>query len=92
MGKRKAQYFIREYIDKPVTKKEYFRLRDEEMKRTHIMRQRILENKQYTLSQLNALIHDGLLTPVKYKGRIFFPKDQLLTIINNEPLQRKLSF
>ncbi len=92
MAKGKAQYFVREQIDRPVTKKEFLRLRDEEMKRTHVMRQRILESKQYTKSQLDAFEKQGLLTPVKHKGKVLFPKDQLLAIIDNEPSQRKMPF
>ena len=92
MAKGKAQYFVREYTDKPVTKKEFFRLRDEEIKRTHVLRMRILENKQYTRSQLDELEKQGLLTRIKHKGKIFFPKDQLLGIIDSEPSQRKMPF
>jgi hypothetical protein len=92
MGKAKAQYFVREYTDKPVTKKEFLRLRDEEMKRTYVSRQRLLESKQYTKHQLDAYEKQGLLTPIKHKGKVLFPKDQLIAIIDNEPSQRKMPF
>ncbi len=93
MSRAKAQYFIQQGREsKPVTKKEFFRLRDEEVKSNYVSKQRLIENKQYTKHQLDSCEKQGLLTSLKYKGKIYFPKEQLIKIIDSEPSQRKLSF
>ena len=92
MPKAKAQYFIQQREgSKSVTKKEFFRLRDEEVKNNYVSKHRLIESKEYTRYQLDSYEKQGLLTPLKHKGKIFFPKEQLIKIIDSEPSQRKLS-
>ncbi len=93
MPKAKARYYIKENgVLKPVTKKEFFRLRDEEVKNNYVSQQWLIESKQYTKHQLDSYEKQGLLTPLKHKGKIFFPKEQLIDIIDSEPSQRKMAF
>ena len=91
MTNKKAQYFVREYIDRPVTKKEFLRLRDEEVKKIYVSRQHLLiENKKFTRYQLDTYEKEGLLKPIKHRGKKFFSKAEIMSIINSEPIQGKM--
>ena len=84
MTKSRAKYFIREYYDRLIAKKELLRRRDQEIRASYIGKQFLIKNKIFTKSRLTSYEKKGLLTSIVYKGRKFFKKEEVGGIIGNE--------
>jgi hypothetical protein len=81
MTSKRAQYFIREYHDRPVSKRELLRLQGEEMEKTCVEQKYLVKHKIVSLGQIRRYERDGLLKPTYYMRKKYFKKDELAAVL-----------
>jgi hypothetical protein len=80
MKKKKAdrpKYFINETVSRPVSKREFLRHSKEQTVGDCILLSDIIKRGVFTRSQVNALVRQNVLRPVKYRARVYFKKDNI---------------
>jgi len=76
--KKKVQYAITEYVEKPVTKKEFFRVQKERATEGMISQVQLLKSGTLNKNEIDRLVRNKLIVPNKYRSRVYFKKDQVL--------------
>lgn len=72
------QYFIRDEIDRPVSKREYLRVSKEQATKDLILQSQIVKLKTLTRAQINELVRAKVLTPTTYRSQVYFRKEDVL--------------
>src|SRR3989344_1998835 len=86
----KPKHFVREYYDRPVTKKELLRRQKEEIAQDYVAQRHLVKNKVFTLASLNKYIKKGLLRTTQFNGKRMFMKEDIARIMKSEAAtQRK---
>jgi hypothetical protein len=78
MPKKKPErpkYFIKETVDRPVSKREFLRHTKEEAVGDCILASDLIKRKVFTRSQVNTLIRAKILKPINYRSKIYFTRD-----------------
>jgi len=78
------QYFIREYYDRPVSKKEFLRHKDKEIETDYVSQKHLVDTKILTPWKIKIHEKGGLLKPIFYKGRRYFQKSEVLILLEKE--------
>jgi len=83
---KKVEYFALddEQTDRPITKKEFLNIQKEELAETCFSYSDLLKKKPLTRSEIDKLIKEKILSPINYKGKIYFKKDAILKHLNKE--------
>jgi hypothetical protein len=74
----KSTYFIEEMVSRVVTKKEFLERQMKEMEKSYIQQVSLLDRKIFTRSQIDKLVSTKILSPQKYKSKIYFKKDDVV--------------
>jgi hypothetical protein len=74
----RPQYFIREDVERPVLKREYFRVSKERATEDLILRSQLTKLKTLTIAQINELVRAKVLTPTTYRSEVYFQKEDVL--------------
>lgn len=69
---RKVRYFIKETIERPVTKKEFLLRQKEEVVGDCVSKGELIRGKTFTEPQIKELVGLGVLSPRRYHSKIFF--------------------
>ena len=68
--------------DRPVTKREFLRRHDQEMRVSYVQQQYLVDNKVFSLGQIRSYEKRNLLTAVKYRGGKYFKKSDVSALID----------
>ena len=91
MGSTKpTKYFIRECADRPMNKREFLKHQKNVMVGDCVLRAQLLDRRTFTVSQINELIREKIIKPVRYRSQVYFRKDELLEAIKYFAEQPKL--
>ena len=86
----RAKHFVREYFDRPVTKKELLRRQKQEIAEDYVEQRHLVKNKVFTLASLNKYIKKGLLRTTQFNGKRMLMKEDIARIMKSEAAtQRK---
>lgn len=87
--KKKAQYFVKEYRVRPVTKKELTNLLDEDIGKTCVTQGHILNQKIIPFSKIRTYEKTGLLNPIYHRRKKYFKKSEIISLLKaNESLRK----
>jgi len=89
MPKRKIKYYKKIEISVPITKKEFLRQRTADFGKDHISKVYIVKNKILKASEVDSLVNKGGLKKIKYKGKLYFSKQQIAGILKNQKMRLK---
>ena len=89
MSGKKQQFYIREYVDRPVSKKDFLREQEEQATGDGRTKQSLIRDLIFTDSEIRKMVQNGILKPIKYRSKIYFSKEDILVAINT-PVQRTL--
>ncbi len=81
MTNKKAEYFIREHYDRPVSKREFLRWREKEIEAAYIGQKHLLDNKILSLAKIKAYQKGGLLTPMRHKGKVYLKRTEVVELL-----------
>ncbi|OGM99744.1 MAG: hypothetical protein A3B91_02405 [Candidatus Yanofskybacteria bacterium RIFCSPHIGHO2_02_FULL_41_29] len=70
--KNKAQYYIREYFDRPVSKREFLQNKDKEVKKSCVSQKYLLATKTLSRGKIKAYERREILVPIWHKRRKYF--------------------
>ena len=69
---KNSQYYIREYIDRPVTKKDFLTMQEKEITGNGKTKQYLIKNKIFTEKEIKKLVKEKTLIPIKLKNYFEF--------------------
>ena len=78
MKRNQVQHFIE---NRRVTKKDFLSRHDEEMKKSYVQQQHLIDSKVFSLGQIRNYEKRNLLSPVRYRGGKYFKKDDIRTLL-----------
>jgi len=96
MAGPRAKYYIREHYDRPVSKKEFLRWKDQEREKLYIGQKHLLDYKLLSSGKIKAYEKQGLLASIRHRGRKYFKKDEVMALLDKSikvierPRQRDL--
>ncbi len=79
-----AQYFVREFHDRPITRKEFLHLRDAEISTSYITRRELLKARTFTNAELNHYLKSGMCSLIKHRGKEYFIREEIQRVIKSE--------
>ena len=68
----------------PVTKKEFLRRRDKEVREVYVQQQHLIKNKVFSLGQIRKYEKLGLLASVRHKGKKCFKREDALALVEEK--------
>lgn len=84
---KRSSYSILEYTEKPVTKKSFLKSQKAIAIGDSVSRVRLLEREVFTKKQMDHLVKQGVLVPIKYRSRVYFDKRKVLEILGTPARQ-----
>ena len=66
-----------------VTKKDFLKRHDEEMRTAYIRQQYLVENKVFSIGQIRNYEKNNILSSVRYKGGKYFKKSDVSALIKD---------
>ncbi len=90
MAKAKTKHYIEVKISVPVTKKAFLKQQMSDFEKDHISKINITKNKILTAGKIDTLVKTGVLEKIKYKGKVYFSKQDIGDIIKNQKINLKL--
>jgi len=88
MAKQKYHLIIKTLV--PVTKKAFLEQQMKDFREEHISKIDIVLDEILTSSKIDTLIKTGVLKKVKYRGRVYFNKQDIKDVIKNQKINLKL--
>ncbi|MDO8514140.1 MAG: hypothetical protein Q7S50_01190 [bacterium] len=85
----RAKHFIREYYDRPVTRRELLRRQKEEVTAEYVAQRLLVKNKVFTLASLKNYVKKGLLRTTRFNGKHMLLKEDLARIIETEAAAKR---
>ncbi len=90
MAKARSKYNKTIKISVPITKKEFLKQQMSDFEKDHISKVNLIKNKILTAGKIDTLIRTGVLEKIKYKGKVYFSKQDIGNIIKNQKINLKL--
>jgi len=90
MAKAKTKHYIKIEISVPITKKAFLKQQTSDFEKDHISKVSMVRNKILTAGKIDTLVKTGVLEKIKYKGKIYFSKQDIEDIIKNQKINLKL--
>lgn len=84
MTKIKTTYFIREYYDRPASKKEFLEHKKKEISKAYFRQSQLLDKKLLTSWKIKAYEKSGLLKPIIYRGGKYFKQEDVLALLKRQ--------
>jgi len=88
---KKAQYFIKEYHYRRVSKKEFIRRRKEDVKKDCTAQKYLLKDKIFSRGEIAAHQKGGRLTPIWHHRRKYFERNEILSLLKDSTQGTKRS-
>lgn len=82
--KKKAQYYVREYYDRPVSKKEFIQKRGQEIERSCVRQKYLLDTKLFSFRKIKFYQKQGILVPIRHRKEKYFKKDEIVALLEKD--------
>jgi hypothetical protein len=76
-----TKYSLYERIERRVTKKEFLNAQRAEATSNGVPRAQLIKNKVFTKTEIIRLVRDKKLVPIKYRSRIYFKREHVLSCL-----------
>ena len=76
--KLKIEYFMNGVENKPISKREFLHKQKEDKINDCVSSVTLIKNRSFTRSEINSLVSQKILIPIKYKSEIYFKKDEVI--------------
>ncbi len=82
--KNKAQYYIIERYDRPVSKREFLQKRGQEVEKSYVSQKHLLKIKTLSLNKIKSFEKKGILIPIRHKRKKYFKKDEVIALMEQD--------
>jgi|SRR3989344_9607450 len=82
--KKKAQYYIREQYDRPVSKREFLQKKEQEIEKSCVSQKHLLNTKTFSLKKIRSYEKKGILIPIRHRRQKYFKKNEVIALLEKD--------